>query len=190
MYATRQYINQAGFAAKINVVPQTVPHRLALGLLLDPDVYVGRVTLAGKAIKGWTPERIALYRTFTAPYVTAAGLRLPADLELPEWWHIESEWYLNQREAAEALGLEPGSLSVRLTRRTFPVKPRVMIGHRHHGQARGWDLADVLAYGEQDVYLINGKIRDKGQKGPPRKSVRPDFYHNRSRTMQKTPIAA
>lgn len=190
MYATEHYINQAAFAARIRVVPQAVPNRLATGLLLPPDVIVGHVMLAGKAIKGWTPARVKLYLEFTAPYATAAGLRLPDDIELPDWWHIESEWYLNQREAAKVLGLQPGSVSVRRTRGTFPVRPRVTIGTKLHGQAHGWDHADLIEYGDQDVYLIDGQIADKGQKGPPRKSVRPDFYRDRSRNPAKIPIAA
>lgn len=184
MYAPKCYMNQAGFAATIKVVPQAVPHRLAAGLVPDPDVYVGQVTLEGKVIRGWTAERVRAYREFTRPYVTPSGLRLPEDLELPEWWYTESEWYLNQREAAAVLGLESGSMSMRLTRGTFPVAPKVMIGDKHYGQARGWDMAELIAYGE-NRYLVNGKIAATGQKGPPRKAVDPDFYRHRARNLSK-----
>lgn len=188
-----QYVNQRGFAAAIGLAPQAAHHRLGSGLLPIPDVYVGRVVLAGKAIPGWTQDRVDAYREFVKPFLMPPlnRLRFPADLELPDWWEVEPEWFCNQREAAKVLGLQPVSVSVRLARGTFPVPPRVSVGDKSHGTANGWDHGDLIEYGMQDVYLDgDGKVADKGQQGPPRKAIDPAFYHRRAQKRANAAQAA
>jgi len=187
------YVNQAGFASALDLQPQAAHHRLVNGLLPAPDVYVGHVVLAGKAVPGWTNERVTLYREFVRPFLVGrtGRLRLPAGLELPGWWEVTTEWYLNQKEAAKTLGLEPVSISARRSRGTFPVSPRVTVGDRFHGTANGWDLAELREYGTQDVYLDpSGKVADKGQQGPPRKAIDPGFYQRRQQARAKPAQAA
>lgn len=184
---SQQYVNQAGFAQALDIEPQGAHHRLIHGLMPVPDVYVGQVVLAGKAVPGWSARRVRLYKEFTAPYLTGSSnrLRLPAGLELPDWWDVQPEWFLNQREAAKTLGLEAISVSARLGRSTFPVAPRVVVGEKFHGIAQGWDLQDLLTYGKQDVYLDDeGRVADKGRQGPPRKAVNPLYYQLRAQARQ------
>lgn len=187
MDSTKRYINQAGFAAQLGVAPQALYHRLANDMLPPPDVYIGNVVLAGRSIPGWSPERISAYIEFTREYLVLVQpsnrprLRLPAHVQLPHWWDVPTEWFLNQKEAARILGLESGSVATRMSRDTFGVQPRVIVGGKWHGIAKGWDREDVETYGLQDMYLDDrARIVDKGRNGPPRKSVDPDFYHRRA----------
>lgn len=185
----RRYVNQAGFAAQAQIAKQAMVNRVDSGLVPPPDVYVGRVVLAGKAIPGWSQTRITAYLEFVAPYLRQLAdgrrLRFPVGLQFPDWWHVDSEWFLNQREVAHSLGLQPVSVSVRVARGTFPVAPKVVIGEKSHGQAHGWEHDEIVEYGQQDTYLDKeGKVADVGRKGPPRKAVNPKFYADRAAARQ------
>lgn len=185
------YLNQAGIAARANIARQAVSHRLGDGLVPDPDVYIGNVTLRGKAIAGWLPARVDAYLAFINQYLCKLSepgrlrLRLPTAVAVPSWWHVQSEWFVNQREAAEALGLEPVSISARLSRGTWPVPPRVVIGDRLHGVTQGWDLADLIEYGKGRYLDERGDVADVARSGPPRRRIDPDFYAQQaSRRLQ------
>ena len=184
------YINQAGFAARAHIARQAVTNRLHHDLIPPPDIKIGNVLLPGTAIAGWLPRRVKAYLAFIKPYLvrldaTRHRLRLPADVELPGWWHADTEWYLNQKEAAEALGLQPGSVSMRLSRGTWPVPPRVAAGDKFHGIAQGWDLADLTEYGQGRYLDTRGRVADvAARNGPPRKRIDPVFYLRRSAQRQ------
>lgn len=178
-----RYVNLARFAALLDLQPQAAHHRLNSGLLPTPDVYVGRVVLAGKAIPGWTAQRVRAYREFIAQFLVQPSnrLRLPSGLPLPDWWDTTPEWFLNQREAAKIVGLQPVSVSARLARGTFPVAPRVVVGERHHGIANGWELADLRRHCQG---------ADKDRRGAPRKADDPEFYARRAQARAKAAQAA
>lgn len=194
MSTTKHYTNQAGFAARTGLAPQAIHYRAQTGQLPVPDVYVGNVVIAGKSIPGWSDARIELYLDFVRPYLSAPSggrLRLPDDIEFPSWWTVETEWFLNQREAARALGLQPISVSTRIGRGTFGVEPRVIVGHLWHGTAKGWELQDLIRYGQQDKNLDEqGRIADLGQKGPPRKAINPKYYETLAAKRANAALAA
>lgn len=189
------YVNQAGFAARAKVVRQAIVHRLNQDLIPTPDVYIGNVTLPGTPIGGWLPWRVEAYLEFIERYVvrlddTRQRLRLPETVTLPSWWDVETEWFLNQREVAAVLGLRPVSVSARLSRGTWPVPVRVVVGDRHHGVAKGWDLDDVVAYGRNRYLDESNRIADVARAGPPRRTIDPGFYAARQRQRQHNLQAA
>jgi hypothetical protein len=189
------YINQAGFATRANVVRQAIVHRLREDLVPPPDVYIGNVTLPGVPIGGWSPWRVNAYLEFIGPYLVhldgqRSRLRLPDGLVLPSWWDVEPEWFLNQREAAKALGLRAGSVSARLSRGTWPVPARVVVGEHHHGIAQGWDLADLVEYGVNRYLDERGRIADVWRSGPPRRCIDPGFHDARRRARQNRVLQA
>lgn len=140
------YLNISGFAKELGLTPDSMSARYVSGKLPDPDVIVGKVIRDCLAYPGWSQERMVLYKDYVSQFTSRKPRINIAQAQLLPWWNIEvPRFYLTVAEAAQVLHLKRISLTLRLQRGTFPVRPAVLLGL----DTFGWDGLEVHDYGVQ-----------------------------------------